>query len=290
LADLIWRNTGPQMLTDSRQHPKQPGCRCPTMDPHALTPLPSVDALVRRRVRWPSSEPAFTLVPSLPDEEGWGRLTDGDALPPPVAQALNRAAQARRLTAGTALWAQQSVDDQVTILVSGTVALGRQSDGGNYRTERQVQGPAWPDLASALLGEGHPMDACVVEDSVVIELPRDALQGVLDRHPTLAVRLMALLAQEVHALSARTQELMHKDASARLAAWLAERCHAAGEEGDRTVVELPMRKRDIASQLAMTPETLSRLMRTLSRKGVIAVEGYVVEILDRDALQRLAAS
>jgi CRP-like cAMP-binding protein len=56
----------------------------------------------------------------------------------------------------------------------------------------------------------------------------------------------------------------------------------------RGVVQLPMRKRDIASQLAITPETLSRLMRSFSSQGVIQVAGYTVHVIDLPALARLA--
>jgi CRP-like cAMP-binding protein len=56
------------------------------------------------------------------------------------------------------------------------------------------------------------------------------------------------------------------------------------------MVRLHERKRDVASQLAITPETLSRLMRSFSRQGVIEVSGYNVRVLDPPALARLAQS
>jgi hypothetical protein len=38
----------------------------------------------------------------------------------------------------------------------------------------------------------------------------------------------------------------------------------------------------------MTPETLSRMMRNLSERGLIAVSGYTVRVLDPGGLQGLA--
>ena len=58
--------------------------------------------------------------------------------------------------------------------------------------------------------------------------------------------------------------------------------------GEAPVLRLTERKRDIASQLAITPETLSRLMRALSDQGAIAVAGYTVTLRDRSALARIA--
>jgi CRP-like cAMP-binding protein len=114
------------------------------------------------------------------------------------------------------------------------------------------------------------------------------LLGVLDRCPALARRLITSLAREVRALAVNTHDLMHKDAPARLAAWLSERCTPSAAMAGRGVVQLPMRKRDIASQLAITPETLSRLMRSFSGQGIITVAGYTVHVLDPAALSRLA--
>ena len=81
---------------------------------------------------------------------------------------------------------------------------------------------------------------------------------------------------------------MHKDAPARLASWLCARQQPLDADPDRGVVQLAERKSDIASQLGMTPETMSRLMRNLSDRGVIEVEGYTVRVLDPKALRRIA--
>ena len=56
----------------------------------------------------------------------------------------------------------------------------------------------------------------------------------------------------------------------------------------QNIVRLADRKRDVASQLAITPETLSRLMRSFSRQGLIEVAGYDVRVIDPQALARLA--
>ncbi|MCC7100506.1 MAG: winged helix-turn-helix domain-containing protein, partial [Rubrivivax sp.] len=54
------------------------------------------------------------------------------------------------------------------------------------------------------------------------------------------------------------------------------------------IVKMGERKRDIASQLAITPETLSRLMRSFSRQGLLSVTGYTVHVADVQGLRRIA--
>lgn len=106
--------------------------------------------------------------------------------------------------------------------------------------------------------------------------------------PGLAQGLIDGLAREVQALASNTHALMHKDAPARLAQWLRQRCEPVAGTPDQALVPLHERKRDVASQLAITPETLSRLMRSFNRQGVIEVRGYDVRVLDTHALARMA--
>jgi hypothetical protein len=131
------------------------------------------------------------------------------------------------------------------------------------------------------------LDAVALTPVKVAELPRGPLQTLLDQRPALARRLLVSLAGEVRRLTVHAHELMHKDAPARLATWLHAHCQPEDDAPptNQAVVRLVERKSDVASQLGMTPETLSRLMRTLSDQGVIEVEGYTVQV--RSALRRL---
>ena len=92
----------------------------------------------------------------------------------------------------------------------------------------------------------------------------------------------------MQALAVNTHELMHRDATARLAHWLRRHCEPLPGQAGQRLFRLHDRKRDLASQLAITPETLSRLMRSVSSQGVIEVAGYCVRVLDPAALERLA--
>ena len=108
------------------------------------------------------------------------------------------------------------------------------------------------------------------------------------RYPELARRTVMGLAGQVYALTEATHDLMHKDADARLAAWLLQRCVPEAAAPHKARVVMQERKRDIASQLAITPETLSRLLRQLSSDGLIDVHGYTIGVLDPDGLRRRA--
>lgn len=222
------------------------------------------------------------------DDSLWSALAGTPALSDAEVEALAGIAQVRHVAAGQGVFSRSHTASTLVGLRSGEVALGFRTADGTFRTERIVRGPAWLDLSSAWLDEAHAMDAQALGSATVVEWPREALQQRLAKHPGLAQRVIVGLAREVQALAVNTHELMHKDAPARLAQWLHQRCEPLAGAAGQAIVKLHERKRDVASQLAITPETLSRLMRSFSRQGVIEVSGYNVRVLDPVALGRLA--
>jgi len=248
-------------------------------------PLTRLRASARAAVSGAQSQAASV---SLPSPDTWAALFDDGPVPAAESHAMNEIARVRRVPPGSWVFAQADRARALVGVIDGDVALGARAEEGGFRTERHIHGPAWLDLSAGWLGDHHALDARAMSVATVIDLPRDAVQLVLARFPALAQRLLTCLAREVRALAVNTHDLMHKDAPARLAAWLSERCLPSDALPGRGVVQLPMRKRDIASQLAITPETLSRLMRNFSGQGIIAVAGYTVHVLDSAALGRLA--
>ena len=257
-------------------------------DPSGLAVLPPRRAALRpAEAEFPGDAGAG----ALGDAALWNALLGGSSLQADEVAVLSHMAQGRNVAAGQGVLCRTSHASALVALRSGEVALGFRTADGTFRTARIVRGPAWLDLSSAWLAGPHAMDAQALGTASVVELPRDGLEARLADHPELAQRLIQGLAREVQALTVNTHELMHKDAPARLAQWLFQRCEpiegAPGATG-QAVVQLHERKRDVASQLAITPETLSRMMRSFTRQGVIEVSGYSVRVIDPAALQRLA--
>ena len=222
------------------------------------------------------------------DSAIWSALLGGLVLDAAEARALAELAAVRQVAQGQTVLSRSQPAHSLVALQRGEVALGLRTADGSLRIERIVRGPAWLDLSSAWLDGPHVMDAQALGPAQVVEWPQEALAQRLPRFPGLALRLIRSLAGEVQALAVNTHELMHKDAPARLAHWLHQHCEPLPGQAGQGLVKLHDRKRDLASQLAITPETLSRLMRSFSSQGVIEVAGYSVRVLDPAALERLA--
>jgi CRP/FNR family transcriptional regulator, dissimilatory nitrate respiration regulator len=215
----------------------------------------------------------------------WQQLLDATpGLGSADARALAALATQRTVAAGESVFRHHSTAHELVLLLEGSVSVGH-GDSAAMSPERLLHGPVWLDAASAwVAGSLHALDARALATPVrVAELPRAAVQALLMERPALATSLLSVLAEQVQDLSLRAHELLHKDANGRLAAWLNRHL-----QGAQTLLHLSERKRDIAAQLGMSPETLSRQMRQLTRLGLIEVHGYQVCVLDRAGLQRLA--
>lgn len=241
---------------------------------------------LRSRRLAPGSEP----VPAAGGAAFWAAVFGAPALAIDIVSGLQEICQVRELPVGSLLVSSREPARDLCLIARGDAALGTAPADGSFHPERSVQGPGWLDVSSAWLGGTPAQDAVALSDVVLVTVPRSDLQALMLRHPELARRLVVTLANQVQSLTLATHDLMHKDAEGRFAAWLLQRCAGGALSDGSVTVSLNERKRDIASQLAITPETLSRLLRQLSRKGLIYVTGYTVKVLDVAALRALAGT
>ncbi len=215
---------------------------------------------------------------------GWDAVFGPPRLSEAERQALGPLLRTRRLMVGEAVFQRGQSASHLVAVVEGAVGLGVATEGPAFQLERNVHGPAWLDISSAWLGSGHVQDARVLHAATLLELPVDGLRPLLGRFPDLRERMMLAMARAVQNLTGTTHDLMAKDAQKRLASWLlTHRSPSAGHD-----VALKERKREVAAQLAITPETLSRLLRQLMSAGLIEVKGYTIRLLNLGALQTLA--
>ncbi len=225
-------------------------------------------------------------MPAMTDVRvAWQTLLGPAPLPISLLEQLLMLSNVRQAKAGQQVQSRRDIANGMVLLVKGDVGLGVLTPPAALRIERSLRGPAWLDLASAWLNCRPSLDAVALDPVVLVNVSRSAYQTLMERQPELARRTIVCLAAAAHAATGMTHELMHKDAQARLATWLLLR---RGVDAVAPTIVLQERKRDIASQLAVTPETLSRLLKQFSDDGLLQVHGYHIEVLDLAGLQARA--
>jgi CRP/FNR family transcriptional regulator len=138
---------------------------------------------------------------------------------------------------------------------------------------------------SALFAE-TPSDhfAVATQPSEVCSVPHAGMRRLLVERPTVAVRMLRTVSERLAAAEDRLSAVTGHSVGERLAQQLLDLGDRAGSARFR----LPTSKRELASYLGTTPETLSRRLGSLQRAGVVRLGPHrEVEILDRSRLQRL---
>lgn len=295
---------------ESGTRPTHPAARPTSQTAVEVMLIHPADSEASRSLRPAGRRQPAAAPPAPADPTPWQAAFGGAPLTPADFEVLMSLARRRTLHAGETVLERQRLATQLVLLLSGDVVLGTRDVGGVLHAERTVAAPAWLDVSGAWLGQPYAVDGNALNEVVIAELPIGELRQKLARHAELADRFLVALALQVHELTLASRSLMRQDAPARLANWLLQRCnsHGAAQAGapparhnghggatpardaPPLVLKLQERKRDVASQLAMTPETLSRLLRNFEEKGVISVRGYTLVVQDLEALQRLATS
>ena len=137
--------------------------------------------------------------------------------------------------------------------------------------------------AAALCAAPAPFDAVAVTDAQVLAIPVGAITLLAQRDAAFAHNLLDRLASEILRLLAGIETTMLQRAPQRLASYL---CSLAGSDGAAARrVSLPVSKTVVAAMLGVKKETLSRMLRELSERRLIAVSRREITILDRARLE-----
>lgn len=139
--------------------------------------------------------------------------------------------------------------------------------------------------AVMFLEKPYIVTATAAADSLVLQIDKAAIFAELERSPLFARRVIASLSQRLEVMVRELDSYALGNAGQRFVAWLlrAEGGAGAGE----LVVTLPAAKSAIASRLNVSAEHLSRVLKELSKQGLLEVHGRVLRIPD---VARLRAS
>lgn len=133
---------------------------------------------------------------------------------------------------------------------------------------------------------GYPADARAVETSQVLLIQKAGFLALLQRHPDLALRMLASMSLHLRVLVGQLEDLTLKDVETRLANWLVKRCPNPDSTMPATI-ELKTAKRVLAAELGTVSETFSRTLAKFRQQHLLEVRGKTLKVLAPAKLQEL---
>jgi CRP-like cAMP-binding protein len=149
-----------------------------------------------------------------------------------------------------------------------------------------VVGPAWLEANASVLELPSAMDAVAETEVVLRRIPLPDFKASLSGGSLSALAVLNDVARAHRQQTELAVSRLAKDAEARCAEWLLR--HAESTDKGVCSVKLQQRKRLIAAQLGIAPETLSRVLRHLRERSLISGSGRVVNLVDPGGLRSLA--
>ena len=129
----------------------------------------------------------------------------------------------------------------------------------------------------------NPATAVALEESGIWLIPRGVLEEIVSEHPKTAMQIIENMADKVISLVVLAADLSLKTVEARFANLLLEQA-----EGDVIERRRWTNQTELASRLGTVPDVLSRVIRELTKAGLIEMDKQQIRILDRAGLAERA--
>lgn len=134
-------------------------------------------------------------------------------------------------------------------------------------------------------GKIFPANADAMEESRVLFFPRDALIALIQKNPSIALSMLAVLSMRLRRFASMIDDLSLKEVPGRLAKHLLYLNNQGKSSSD---LDLNITKGQLASLLGTIPETLSRILAKMVDNGLIETDGRRIRLIDKDGIQELA--
>lgn len=186
------------------------------------------------------------------------------------------------------LWYQGDPGDHLAVLVDGLVKITVTSERGDEMVLATLG-------AGEVLGELSVIDqgprsaaAIAVQPTTALVVSRAALLAAMQRSPALLDALLGVLGAMVRRLTEQASDLVFLDLGGRIAKLLVQRAERQSDRRDRLAVDLHLTQTELAQMVGASRPAVNRVLQGLAGRGLIAIDGRTIVIIDAPALRRRA--
>ena len=166
------------------------------------------------------------------------------------------------------------------LVVYGQVKLAFISAEGSEKVV-EIVAPGY-SFGEALMFMEKPyiLMAQALADSMLLHVSKNVVFAEIERDPKFSRKMLAGLSRRLHGLISDVEAYSLQSGTERVVGYLLRQDAHEGGETEHYVVTLPTSKAIVASRLNVTPEHFSRILHELTQRGLIAVEGREIRIIE----------
>ncbi len=204
------------------------------------------------------------------------------SLPPEILEAIRRRVVTRTYSRGALIYAEGDPSRGLYLVGRGSVRIFKSSEEGKEQDLHRIgAGQSFSD-AAAFDGGPTVANAEAMEPTVILLVPRQALEELMLQYPEIGLSVTRVLAARVRELSALAGALSLRHVASRIAGVL---LRLPARDG---LVALPPRH-ELAAMVGTVREVATRALRHLQRSGAVRLAaGGRARIVDRAVLERLS--
>jgi CRP/FNR family transcriptional regulator, cyclic AMP receptor protein len=203
---------------------------------------------------------------------------DFEELPASDLEALRPFAMRRTYRQGTTLFRQGDPPEEIMILEHGEIELVRKT-GGERLVVQILHAGSSVDHLALILESPHRCSAVALSEATVLRLRLDTISALEELFPEIAFRWLRLVAHALDGAYERLQQFAGKSAAEQVALLLIDEAAARDEP------TLELTQDELAATLALSRQTVSRVLHDLVREEVVRPERGRIVILDLDKLR-----
>ena len=171
--------------------------------------------------------------------------------------------------------------DTLYIVNRGRLKLYRLSESGKEQVISFLNPGEFTGELSLFRKGYYERFAQATMDTLLCALNRTDLEEFLLKYPSISLKLLSEFSNRIEESEKQRTRYATEKVETRIALFIAESL----ENKDSELVELPMSKKDLASYLGTTPETISRKLTELEEEGYIErLSNKKIRVLDLDGL------
>ena len=184
---------------------------------------------------------------------------------------------------GEMIYRADDKSDSLYIVNRGQVKIYRLSESGKEQLVRILNPGDFTGELALFKQSVHEAYAEAVVNSEICMIRREDLQRLLLQYPTISLKILQEFSNRLATSEKQTTSVATEKVDTRIALFLVE-C-IAEKNGNEAAIELPMSRKDLASYLGTTPETVSRKLAEFEDAGLIKQSGQrTMKLLDIDGL------